>query len=304
MAKLLRGGALLLLLATLAWGPASGAPATVSTTQRTATLAFLQAVATGDPQAVAQAIHPDDLRALRLRILGLLRDEAQHSDSTVRTRLFGPGMPLDEIERLTDTGFYATLAHKLRLAGRDYTSVEGLAAIPDRDNRVQVVVSGRQPKDHGKVRLVNVVTLRPYGKDWKAAIPDEIEAQIDDLIAGRSPSLDGGAGTESATPAVLELLTTAEKSLTDGKCEDYYGTQMSPNFRKVTGKKALQALIGRCQNSMGTRQLLLSTLHIARGLEPRYEAAGQRAVYDLAGQGLPYPTFTLEQVDHRWYIAE
>jgi hypothetical protein len=111
-------------------------------------------------------------------------------------------------------------------------------------------------------------------------------------------------GTASATPAVLELLTAAEKSLNEGRCDTYYESQMSPNFRKVTGKKALQALINSCQNSMGTRQLLLSTLHIVRDLEPRYEAVGQRAVYDLAGQGLPYQTFTLEQVDRRWYIAE
>jgi len=306
MVKLRQIGALLLLSAALAWGSAVGAPSDVSTAQRAAVLAFLQAVAAGDPQAVAQAIHPDDLRALRLRILGLLRDEAQRGDSTVRMRLFGQGMPLDEIERLTDTGFYATLAHRLRLVGRDYTSVEGLAAVPDKDNRVHMVVSGRQPKDHGKVQVVNVVTLRPYGKDWKAAVPDEVEAQIDDLIAGRSPWIDGGAGagTESASPAILELLTAAEKSLTDGQCEDYYGTQMSPNFRKVTGKKALQALISSCQSSMGTRQLLLSTLHIVRGLGPHYEAAGQRAIYDLTGQGLPYQRFTLEQVDHHWYIAE
>src|SRR4051794_33617942 len=124
MAKLRHGGALVLLLAALAWVPVSGVPTNVSTTQRTAALAFLQAVASGDPQAVAQTIHPDDLRALRLRVLRLL--EAERGDGTVRSRLFGQGMPLDEIERLTDAAFYATLAHKLRLAGREYASVEGL----------------------------------------------------------------------------------------------------------------------------------------------------------------------------------
>jgi hypothetical protein len=311
MARLRHGGALLLLLAALAWVPASGASGGVSTSQRTAVLAFLQAVSGGDPQAVAQTLHPDDLRALRLRVLGLLRDEAQRGDGTVRSRLFGLGMPLDEIERLTDTGFYATLAHKLRLTGREYASVEGIAAVPDKEGRVQVMVRARQPKDYGKVQIVNVVTLRPYGKDWKVAVPDEIEAQIEDLIAGRFRS-SGGADTGAdpataatpATPAVLELLTAAEKSLSDGRCDDYYGSQMSPNFRKATGKKALQALVNGCRNSMGTRQLLLSTLHIVRGLEPHYEASGQRAVYDLEGQGLPYQTFTLEQVDRRWYIAE
>ena len=106
--------------------------------RRTAALEFLSAVASGDPQAVALTIHPDDLQALRLRILALLRDEAKRGDGTIRSRLFGQGMPLEDIEHLTDTGFYATLAYKLYLAGREYTEVEGLAAIPDKGDQVQV----------------------------------------------------------------------------------------------------------------------------------------------------------------------
>jgi hypothetical protein len=79
---------------------------------------------------------------------------------------------------------------------------------------------------------------------------------------------------------------------------------MSPNFRRVTGKKALAALVAACQNSLGTRQMLLATLHIVRGLEPRYEYEGQRANYDLTGQGLPFDHFVLEQVDKHWYVAD
>jgi hypothetical protein len=169
---------------------------------------------------------------------------------------------------------------------------------------VQVVVRGHQPKEHGKVEVVTVVTLRPYGKDWKATIPSEIEAQIDDLIEGRHETSVARGGTEAASPPIMELLNAAEKSLKDGRCDDYYGKQMSPDFRKVTGKKALDALVSSCRNSMGTRQLLLSTLHIVEGLEPRYENQNQRAVYDLSGQGLPFQTFTVEQVDRRWFIAE
>jgi hypothetical protein len=303
-----------ILLATLLCVPVFGAPPTerVSSGQKTAALEFLSAVASGDPQAVAFTIHPDDLRALRVRILTLLRDEAaKGGDSTIRSRLFGQGMPLDDIERLTDAGFYAALSHKLYLAGREYGEVEGLAAIPDQGDHVQVVVRGHQPRDHGKVQVVNVVTLRPYGKDWKATVPSEIEAQIDDLIAGRhlavvADQLAGvrSGGTAAAIPAIAELLKTAEQSLNEGKCDQYYGKQMSPNFRRVTGKKALETLVARCQNGMGTRQLLLSTLHIVRGLEPAYENDSQRAVYDLSGQGLPFQTFTLEQVDRHWFIAE
>ena len=50
-------------------------------------------------------------------------------------------MPLDEIERLTNTGFYATLAYKLYLTGREYTEVEGLGCDPDKGDQVQVVVA-------------------------------------------------------------------------------------------------------------------------------------------------------------------
>src|SRR5260221_3887392 len=121
MLKMRHSGASVLLLATLLWTRVFGAPVAekVSSGQRTAALEFLSAVASGDPQAVAFAIHPDDLQALRLRILALLRDEAARGDGTIRSRLFGQGMPLDDIERLTNTGFYARLAYKFYLTGRE-----------------------------------------------------------------------------------------------------------------------------------------------------------------------------------------
>ena len=286
----------------------------VSMSQKNAALEFLQAVASGDPEAVAFAMHPDDLRALRLRILTLLHEEAKRGDSTVRNRLFGPARPLDEIEHLTDTGFYATLADRLYLPGREYDGAEGIASIAEKDGKVEVLIRARPPRDRGKVQVVNVVTLKPFGKDWKAALPSEIEAQIDDLIAGRhgtstaarTPAAlrGGGRSTAPAQPGIIELLATSEKLLSEGKCDVYYGKQMSPNFRRVTGKKALAALVAACQNSLGTREMLLATLHIVQGLEPRYEYEGQRATYDLTGQGLPFDHFVLEQVDKHWYVAE
>src|SRR6266513_1203219 len=164
---------------------AAGNATSVGYAQKNAALEFLQAVASGDPEQVALSIHPDDLRALRLRILNLLHDEAKRNDSTVRNRLFGPAKQLDEIERLMDTGFYATLADRLYLPGRELDSAEGIAAVPDKDGKVDVLIRGRQPRDRGKVQVTGLVTLKPFGKDWKAALPSEIEAQIDDLIEGR-----------------------------------------------------------------------------------------------------------------------
>ena len=305
-----------LLLTLSAAAPAAVAAVTaasVTLSQRDAALEFLQAVASGDPEVMASAIHPDDLKALRLRILALLHKEAERGDSTVRNRLFGPAKQLDEIEHLTDTGFYATLGDRLYLPGRDFDYAEGIAAIPDKDGKVEVLIRGRQPRDRGKVQVVSFVTLKPFGKDWKAALPGEIEAQIDDLIEGRRSTsaaartpaaLRGGRATLPAGKGIVELLTTSQQLLSDGNCDAYYNKQMSPNFRRVTGKKALAALIAGCQNSLGTREMLLSTLRVVQGLEPRYEFEGQRATYDLTGQGLPFDHFVLEQVDKHWYVAE
>ena len=282
---------------------------------------FLAAVASGDPQSVAYAIHPAELDALRNRILTELREEAKKNDSTIRTRLFGAGMPLASLERLTSVDFYTTLARRLQLGGRPYQSVDGLVAVPARDGTVLVMVRGKPPRERGTVSIVNVVALKPYGKDWKAVVPPQIEAQIEDLAKGRrmfagpppGPAAAGGIKPPGSAitpaeaglpPALLELLANAEKALAAGNCEEYYERYMSPSFRRVTSKQARQALVNTCRNSSGTREMLLSTLRIVKGLIPTFEYEGQRATYDLSGQGLPYDRFSLEQVDKRWYIAE
>jgi hypothetical protein len=298
--------------------------------QKKAVEEFLGAVATGNPQTIAFAIHPDELEALRTRILTQLRAEAERGESTVRTRLFGSAMPLSEIERLTIISFYATLGRKLTLAGREYNDYKYLAAVPDVGERVQVIVRALLPKVRGesdRVGVVHVVSIKPYGKDWKAVVPDEITAQIDDLAHARRPVTrvagippDQGAGRrpastgpspstppagDSATPTALrERLAAAEKALADAKCEEYYKEHMSPNFRRIIAKKALEALIASCEKNFGNREMLLSTLRIVQALEPRFEYDAQRAVYDVSGNGLPFDRFALEQVDRKWYIAE
>lgn len=315
------GGLLGLLI--LAIGVA-GAAERVSGAQERAAAEFLAAVASGDPQAVAYAIHPAELEELRTRILTQLREEAKRNDSTIRGRLFGAAMPLADLERLTNIGFYTTLARRLQIGGRAYQSVDGIVAVPDKDGVVLVMVRGKPPRERGTVSIVNVVAMKPYGKDWKAVVPAQLEAQIEDLVKGRRSfagpppaaapaSADGAAKAPSTPPtpaesgvppAIGELLANAEKALVAGNCEEYYDHYMSPNFRRVTSKKAREALVNTCRNSSGTREMLLSTVRIVKGLVPRFEFEGQRATYDVSDQGLPYDSFMLEQVDKKWYIAE
>lgn len=310
-----RAGFLLALAGTLACGSVYAVEKPTSA-QRKGAEEFLAAVATGDPQSVAYAIHPTELEALRQRLLTQMREEATRSDTTIRGRLFGPGMPLAELERMTSIGFYTVLARRLALGGREYRDVEGLAAIPDKDGSVLVVVRGKPPRERGTVSTVRVVTVKPYGKDWKAVVPAEIEAQIEDLIKGRrgiapppapADAKPGASTTPKETgvpPAITELLSNAEKALAASNCQEYYDKIMSPNFRRVTAKKARESLVANCKNSSATREMLTSTIRIMKGLTPRFEYEGARAVYDLSGQGLPYNRFVLEQVDKRWYIAE
>lgn len=291
--------------------------------QKRAAEEYLDAVASGSPQAVAYAVHPDDMESLRTRILTTLREEAGRGDSTIRVRLFGPGRPLAEIERLTRIDFYVAIGRKLYLFGREYKDADWIAAIPDKDNTVQVVLRGIGDKDHGKTQVVNVVTIRPYGKDWKATLPSEINAQIDDLMNARrsiyaglpppaaaagaavTPIKPGNSAAESGLPPQIgELLDNATKALSEPVCDDYYNKYMSPNFRKVTSKKALESLIQSCKTSIGTREMLVATVRIVKELVPTFEYEGRRAVYDVSNQGLPFDRFVLEQVDKKWYIAE
>jgi hypothetical protein len=158
----------------------------------------------------------------------------------------------------------------------------------------------------------------PWGKDWKAALPLELQAQIDDLRAGRARGARAAAAAAAAggegesqepkavalPPAMVKLFDDALANLEAGRCSDYYEKQMSPNFRRTTGTRALRTLITSCENRAALREQYMAAIRLAKQREPRYEYAGTRAVFDLSGSGLPFPQWIVENVDDRWYIAE
>jgi len=279
--------------------------------------AFLNAVATGNPQAVAQELHPDELESLRSKLLTLLRAENLRSDGTYRSRLFGQGRALRDVEGMTAEKFYAALSERLRLRARVYEKFEWLAAVPD-GKKVYLVGRGIQPKENGSVKVMVMVALMQYGAQWRAAIPSEIEAQLDDLLEGRAagapppPPAAGAAASNSSAGAsqplaagISELLVRAESALTENRCQDYYDQYMSPNFNKSTSRSARKTLINACTNNEDTRETMITTLRIVQELKPHYDMGGSRAIYDVSGQGLPYERFVLERTnDMHWYIAE
>jgi hypothetical protein len=274
---------------------------------------FLRAAASGNPQAIAQELHPDEVEKLRSRLLVLFRAEAQNGDSTYRSRLFGPGRSLADLESMTATRFYSVLSERLRFRVREFEKFDWLAVVPD-GKMVYLLGRGVPAKERGAVRVTVTVALAPYGAQWRALIPSEIEAQVDDLLEGRvqsQPAIASGgnrpaaAAKEPLAPGISELLARAEAALAEGQCEQYYDQFMSPNFNRATSRSARKTLIAACTNSESTRETMITTLRIVQELSPRYDMGGTRAIYDVSGQGLPYSRFVLEKdKDNRWYIAE
>jgi hypothetical protein len=273
---------------------------------------FLRAVASGNAQAVAQELHPDEIGKLRERLLVLLRAENLRSDNTYRSRLFGPGRSLADVESMTAVRFYVSLAERLRLRARAYEKFKWLGVVPD-DKIVYLVGKGIPPRDQGAVPVVVTVALMQYGAQWRAAIPSEVEAQIDDLLEGRvagaasaPPSASAAAAArQPLAPGISELLARAEAALAAGNCQQYYDEFMSPNFNHATSRSARKTLVNACTNNESTRETMITTLRIVQELQPRYDLGGTRAVYDVSGQGLPYERFALERdEDMKWYIAE
>jgi hypothetical protein len=274
--------------------------------------AFLAAVATGSPEAVAQELHPEELEKLRSRLLTLLRAEGSQGGSTYRSRLFGPGRSLSSLESATAQKFYAALSDRLRLRARVYEKYDWLAAVPD-GKVVYLIGKGEQPKDRGAVKVTVMVGLMQFGQQWRAIVPSEIEAQLDDLIEGRvqmqsPPPGAGGSATpppqQPLAPGISELLARAEAALAAGNCLEYYDQFMSPNFNRSTSKSARKTLVTHCNNNESTRETLITTLRIVQELRPRYDLNGTRAIFDVSGQGLPYERFVIEREGDRWFIAE
>jgi hypothetical protein len=274
---------------------------------------FLRAVASGNAQAIAQELHPEEVEKLRSKLLVLLRAEASRSDNTYRSRLFGPGRSLADIESMTAVRFYTVLSERLRIRAREFQKFDWLAAVPD-GKIVYLLGKGEPPKERGSVKVNVTVALAQYGAQWRAVIPSEIEAQIDDLLEGRSATAPVAAGTGATAaappatplaPGISELLARAEAALAEGHCEQYYDQFMSPNFNKATSRSARKTLVNACTNNESTRETMITTLRVVQELSPRYDQGGSRAIYDVSGQGLPYNRFVLERTeDMRWYIAE
>lgn len=303
----------------------------VNSAQRQAASEYLLAVAAGEPQAIAATIHPSELDRLRFTVVQRLRAEAEQNGQSARIRLFGEATPLADIERMTSASLFRALARHGNWHARKHESLEGLSATREGD-RTHVLVKQRPPREATRVGTYAFVTLLPFGREWRAALPSDFEASIDDLLVGRRVQAAGGdsrgsatstmtagsaaaaaggaarnvgeTGNQRNTSEITALLDAAERSLLDGRCDRYYREHLSPELRRSLSGRILDDLIGGCRRSIATREVLIAALRIVKRTPPVFESGGDRAVYDVSAQGLPYDRFVLERIEGRWYIAE
>lgn len=264
--------------------------------------AYLEAAASGQPEAVLEFLHPGEIQDLRSNLLKTLDDEAAHGSSTVRERLFGASS-IDDIRHLTPNNFFIAVARRVGLPAERVGEIKVLGII-DENSQLSHAVARIAPPENSDLRgRVILVSLVRYGKDWRVAIPYSFQTRLDAATAVPAGRPAAGSKT-SNTPEILAFLEDGSATLRKGDCAGFFNDRMSPTFRNMTAPKALKTLIDQCMTYEDTRETYISALELARRMSPAYEQDGTRAIYDLRGQGLPFDRFVLEKVEDRWYVAE
>ena len=267
---------------------------------------FVTAWGREDWTEIGYAIAPDEQDRIRKLVLPAIETEAKDGGKDIRSRLFGAGVSVDDLRRMTPQLLMASLAKRFMSAPRAVKKTEIIGVVKESDKLHHYVVRGWEDERGRGASSVLLVTLVPYGKQWAAAVPAELEEKVMAALGGANVGARtvGESHVAVLDPAIEKLLDAGIAALKEARCGDYYNDLMSPNFRKATAPAALKTLISQCDKSAAVRDRTRLTLDIARGLKPRYEYSDTRAVFDMSNQGLPFDRFVVEQIDHRWYIAE
>jgi len=268
---------------------------------------YLKAASAGGATAMAEFYLPSDVEEFRATVLKAVEEEGRQSDSAIRERLFGAGTTLDSLRRMTPPTLLLAATRSVPLPVVPAKKVEVLGTVEEGKRVHAVARAWADEKGDGPSRLT-LVTLAPYGKDWRISLPENFRARVDALIAGDTGERPAAAAPAAAatpnTPEIVTLLDSAAKALRDGNCATFFSVYYSPNFRRTKSESAFKTLVNKCTTSIDIRETYLMPLELAKRLTPKYENNGTRAVYDMRGQGLPFPYFALEQVGERWFIAD
>lgn len=267
---------------------------------------FVTAWSREDWNEIGFAIAPDEQDRIRKLVLAAIETEAKEGGRDTRARLFGAGVSVDDLRRMTPQMLMASLAKRFMTAPRPVLKTQVIGMVKESDKLRHYLVRGWEDERGRGASSVLLVTLVPYGKQWAAAVPAELEEKIAAALAGSDSGARAVGESHLAVldPAIAKLLDAGIAALKEARCGEYYNNLMSPNFRKATAPAAIKTLITQCDKSAAVRDRTRLTLEIAKGIKPRYEYSDTRAVFDMSNQGLPFDRFVVEQIDHRWYVAE
>lgn len=270
--------------------------------------AFVELSTGGGPSAAVILYQFSEVQRVRDKVLLAAEREAESGRKQVRNALFGAGPSLDDVRRMTPENLLLAIMARVPSRPVQYDKFKALGTVKEEDKLHVVVRASLEKVERIKRRsIVQVVTLLPSGKEWRAAIPSNIEAYIDSVLAAApddTPAVVGSPATPPPDPAAKALLARGIELLTKGNCLTYFLDVMEPGFAKTMTQKSFDAIVRGCQLNERTRDKFRVGLELSAAREPKVESGGSKLTYDLSGEGLPYDHVTLTRIDGRWYVAE
>ncbi|MFO1468765.1 MAG: hypothetical protein U1F35_20350 [Steroidobacteraceae bacterium] len=270
--------------------------------------AIVQLTTAGGPSAAVILYEPAEVQRLRDKVLLAAQRESESGRKQIRAALFGAGPSLDDVQRMTPENLLLAILAKLPARTAKYDEFKALGSVKEGEMLHIVVRASLTKVERLKRRtIVQVVTLLPSGKEWRAAIPSGIESYVDVVLAAApddAPAAVPAPAPAAKDPAASALLARGIELLTKGNCLTYFLDVMEPGFSKTMSQKAFDAIVRGCELNDRTREKFRMGLELSQAREPRVENGGLKQVYDLTGEGLPYDKLTLVKIDGRWYVAE
>ena len=293
---------------TILW--MAGTAAHADSPERTAE-EFVQLATSQGPSAAVILYHPDEVQRVRDKILLMCEREAESGRKQIRGTLFGAGVTLDEVRRMTPENLLLAVMAKLPARTTVYDDFKALGTVKEGANLHVVVRASLKKVERLKRRsIVQVVSLLPSGKEWRAAVPSGIEAYIDGVLAASPDDLPPVAAPPAPAAAAVKdaawsaLLTRGVDLLSRGNCLTYFLDVVEPGFSKTMSPKNFDSVVRGCELNDHIREKYRLGLELAGGREPKVEQGGSKVTYDLSGEGLPYDHLTLVRLDGRWFVSE
>ncbi len=271
--------------------------------------AFVALSTSGGPSAAVILYQFSEVQRIRDKVLLAVEREAESGRKQVRAALFGAGPSLDDVRRMTPENLLLAIMARLPSRTAVYDTYKALGSVKEGEMLHVVVRASLEKVERIRRRsIIQVVTLLPSGKEWRAAVASNIEAYIDSVLAAAPddapPVVGSPAVAAPADPAAKALLARGIDLLHKGNCLTYFLDVMEPGFSKAMTQKSFDAIVRSCELNERTREKFRVGLELAAARNPKVEEGGSKLLYDLNGEGLPYDHVTLTRIDTRWYVAQ